>query len=337
MEKENSLPEYDAFQNLFPNIPKPVAKNLNLMILGILKSQSAHLDDIAQAISSINNKSLNTNLVRMSRFIKYTKFEVEDKVWRDNIKNILSRLEDYGYIEKDLLIPINVDFTSIKNKFLILSASIPFKGRGIPIFFTLRKYPKTKGQFDQIRMETSFIQQLEHLLPKRYKYVIVADRGFGNSRFLQTCISNGFHYVLRISCSNMAIIKEGEETRIKNLEKYNTATEIELQHSKVKTRILMSFKEGFTDGWYIITELKEIKFTEIISFYGNRFKIEKMFQDEKGSGFEIEESRITQCIRMKRLLFCIYTAQSWMMLLGDYINENLEEVKKNYTLLIEEP
>ena len=50
----------------------------------------------------------------------------------------------------------------------------------------------------QKKMEEAFLKQLRHLLSRKYKYTIVADRGFGHSRFINDCLRLGFNYILRV-------------------------------------------------------------------------------------------------------------------------------------------
>jgi len=66
---------------------------------------------------------------------------------------------------------LNIDFTSERDNLLILSASIPFFGRVLPIFFTIRNYPKSKNKLDQKKMEEAFLLRLRHLLPKKFQYI----------------------------------------------------------------------------------------------------------------------------------------------------------------------
>jgi hypothetical protein len=185
--------------------------------VGLLKSQSSHLDDIARGLSLLNGKSFNTNLVRVSRFLKACTFAVSDKLWRVYISKVLDVLESLGFIEGGTLIPLNVDFTSIEDRYLIMSVGIPFRGRSIPLYFSMRNYPKKKGKFDQKKMELAFLKELRHLLSKRYRYVIVADRGFGNSRFLQDCESNRFHYILRTPQRTLNLGMQGRVRKLGEL------------------------------------------------------------------------------------------------------------------------
>jgi len=73
-----------------------------------------------------------------------------------------------------------------------MCASIIVKDRAIPLYFTMRNDPQKKDQYDHKKMELAFIKGLRHVLSKKYSYVIVADRGFGNDRFIKTCKDNGF-------------------------------------------------------------------------------------------------------------------------------------------------
>jgi hypothetical protein len=79
---------------------------------------------------------------------------------------------------------INVDYTTDTNNFLILCASMIFQGQSIPLYFSMRKYPKRAFITDQKKLEEAFFRSLRHLLPKGYQYTIVADRGFGNESII---------------------------------------------------------------------------------------------------------------------------------------------------------
>lgn len=84
-------------------------------------------------------------------------------------------------------------------------ARVDFGGGSVPLYFSMRSYPKRKGQSDQKTLERAFLKELRHLLSKKYSYTIVADRGFGNDRFAQLCHENGFNFVLRICESEITV------------------------------------------------------------------------------------------------------------------------------------
>jgi hypothetical protein len=120
---------------------------------------------------------------------------------------------------------------------------------------------------------------------------------------------------------------------MQDLERENKDCKIQLKTSKFECRLVTSFKDQ-GQGWYILTDLEEASFDEVIEKYKGRFGCEKMFQDEKSSGFEIEKSKISKYSRFKRLLFCVYVTQGLMMFVGDWINGEAEDIRKKYVLHI---
>lgn len=230
------------------------------------------------------------------------------------------------------LIPINVDFTTIEDRFLVLFASIPLAGRAIPLYFSMRKYPKKDGQYDHKQMENAFLRELRKLLSKKYRYVIVTDRGFGNVRWLTACQREGFDYLTRTQGS-WKVLTEGckhfypSELRRQN---YNYQ-EVTLAKSDFKTRLVVSHN-GESEGWFLLTSLKEVEFKGVVSLYADRFKIEKMFQDLKGSGFCIENSKILKYSHFKRMLFISTISQALMLFVGEWLEDNGDEIKKKYPI-----
>ena len=89
------------------------------------------------------------------------------------------------------------DWTDVANAKLLVFA-LPCNGRSIP-FFT-KVVPKDPGEGALIRAENEALEALGHLLEdRRDDIVMVADRGFGNQRWLGTVVAQGFHYVQRLS------------------------------------------------------------------------------------------------------------------------------------------
>ena len=318
----------------FPNFRKTVRKNFSLTTLSLLQSDTCSLPDIALQMTKINQNDHNTNLIRLSRFLKSSEFQIGDKEWRMFIKFVFNLLKEGVFISKGDMIPINVDYTSSTDKFLILTASIPFYKRGIPIYFSMRLYPKKKGMIDMKKMEKAFIKELAYILPDGYKYVIISDRGFGCQRFAELCLEYGFDYILRIS-KFLNLEVNGENKKIRDVKEDADYEIANITAKKWQTRLVVSMnKDKKKDDWYLVTSLSEVDYKKIINSYKKRFGIEKMFQDEKGSGFNIEKTKIIKYMRFKRLLFCILFTQVLLMFIGNYIINNVDEIKKNYRLHI---
>ena len=303
------------------------SRNISLLALSLLQSNIANTYSLARGLASLTDQNFNACEKRVNRFLDNKNFVVDDSLFRCHKNLIFSALKEMNLISE--VIFINVDFTTKKDEFLILSASIPLKNRGIPLFFTMRNYPKKAGKLNQKKMELAFLKSLKHLLPSEYKYVIVADRGFCTSRFINLCLDLGFDYIIR-TITNLNVILDDKKTNIKNIKEgqYDVA-KVLIPTWKMETRLITNKKEGKI--WRLFTSLKEDN-SSIISQYVKRFNIEKMFQDQKSSLFQIESTQIKKYSKFKKLYYIVTLTQAIMMLIGYLIEEKLPEIKKKYPI-----
>ena len=72
--------------------------------------------------------------------------KIEQKFCKDQCRN---DFHSYGRKYVSMLIETGqIDFTTIKDDFIILYASIVFRGKAVPLYFSMRKYPKFKSNKD---------------------------------------------------------------------------------------------------------------------------------------------------------------------------------------------
>ncbi|MDR1560743.1 MAG: hypothetical protein LBS23_00075 [Holosporaceae bacterium] len=199
----------------FGDFGKVFLKNLSGIILGLMRSESAGVASIARSLSQENGQTFKANEKRVNRFLQDKDFQVDDAFWRKYVNLLFDSLTERGLLKIGDNVLIKVDYTTDRGDFLILEASVDFGGRSVPLYFSMRLYPKRNGQSDQKKMEAAFVKELRHILSKKYTYTIVADRGFGNNRFAQLCEKCGFDYVLRI-CENLNIQIDGNSLNLKN-------------------------------------------------------------------------------------------------------------------------
>ena len=180
-------------------------------------------------------------------------------------------------------------------------------------------------------MEKAFLRELKEKLPRKYQYLILADRGFGNIRFLENCLEQGFDYLLRASKSRNIEIQESKQ-KLESIKENKDYRLVKIK-DQTETRLVTSFV-GEEKGWYLFTSLSKESWQELVEYYKTRFQIEKMFQDEKSSGFELEKSKIQKYGKFKKLLYCVYIAQVLTIFIGDWIEDNCDQIKKKYAIHI---
>lgn len=310
----------------FSKIEKTLMNNLFWVVEAMMKSCSANTSQIALALSQLKQISFKASDMSIYRLLGNPKFEIGGTLFRCYIKLIFALLEERTQLKPRDKVYLQVDFTSERAHFLILVASVLFHGKAIPIYFSIRNYPKKEGQYDQKKMELAFIRALKHNLSNQYRYVILADRGFGNDRFMKQCQGVGFNYIIRLE-PNLKIKYKNKLGIMSKLLQGNGKYEVEVISWNKTVIVFRNEHEGKI--WYIVTTLTEMEQPEGIKHYRKRFGIEKLFQDLKSSGFDIEQTKIRKYMRFKRLFFLCCLAYSLLLLLGEIIETSHPELKKN--------
>jgi len=221
-----------------------------------------------------------------------------------------------GFIPHKKRESIIIDYTFL-GRYMILWAAIPFKARAVPIHFKIIRNPlvtKVKQKDRMIHLEVSFLQFLKIHLPQNRKWVIVADRGFGNRRNVKLCQSIGFDYILRFKGGIKVTAKGGgvklKNQKIKNLPKAKWRKSVIFKGLMVN---LLSLTEGTDDPWYLVTNLKNPNTVQ--KLYEQRFWIEEMFRDMK-THTKLKKTLIRSLNVAKRLAFCLQLSFSIVFFIG---------------------
>ena len=182
----------EVIDHYFSGFRKGLFDNVYYFVNGMLRSGTASTWSVARSMTFDTKKDFKANEKRIQKLLRSPNFQIDDKMWRCYINLLFDAMKERNLLkDKDNLL-IKVDYTTDRDDFLILSASVDFNGKTVPLYFSLRNYPKRKNQYDQKFMEAAFIKALRHILSKKYSYTIVADRGFGNNRFIKLLRENGF-------------------------------------------------------------------------------------------------------------------------------------------------
>lgn len=310
----------------FSKLGVALSKSFTRYTLGAISACSFSTYEIARHVSKTTKKDFNTAERGLNYLLNNDNFQIDDTYWRMHINMIFDLMFEQNLIQKNNKIYIQVDFTSQTNYFLILSASIIINNRAVPLYFTMRNYPKKKEQYNHKKMEQAFLQGLKHILSKQYQYVIVADRGFGNQRFLDLCEHCGFEYVIRMQ-PNLKIEIGDKVGLIEEICDSDGDYFALVKKWSSSISIYRCSKEE--NIWYLTSNIKDLNDKEAQNIYENRFKIEKCFQDLKSSGFDIEKSKIRKYSNYKKLLAISMVSHSLLVMLGHLIVVKVPQFLKN--------
>ncbi len=162
------------------------------VVCGILVCRSLILAEIARCFQT--EVEFPHNLKRAWRFVSNKRIQDQaskEVVARRLINQLYHRLE----IKPKQYLEIIIDWTSV-HPFQVLSALVPVEGRAVPVLQWAIE--KTKLKAYQNTYEMLFISSLRRCLPKKWKVIICADRGFQRADFLAYLKDVGFHYVIRV-------------------------------------------------------------------------------------------------------------------------------------------
>lgn len=312
--------------DVFGNQYKKVRENLALVTLAIIQCNHVNTANIARQMSAINGLNFKANIAKLCRFLQSRQFQVDDKMWRKHIGFLFQLIKNVQPNQKSWT--INVDYTTNKDDFLILIASIVVKGESLPLYFSMRRYAKQAGMYDQKKMEKAFFAALRHLLPKTYQYTIVADLGFGHLRIVELLEKHNLFYVLRRN-DDLNVIWNGKHTNLRFLPFKTDQICVHAKTWKRDIRVVKCVENR--NYWILLTNLPDTSSCQIGKKYSERFSIEKMFKNQKSGGFELEKVKIQKYDRFKRLLFISYMAYSVITLAGLTVQSKDSKVKKKFS------
>jgi len=159
-----------------------------------------------------------------------------------------------------------VDFSDFGNDFhVLMSAKQTQKGRAIPVYFEILKYPINTGS--QTRFAIDAIKHLIQLVG--FKPILVFDRGFMSPWIVRFLAKNQHPFVLRI--------KKKKTVRInKKLVPASALREPDARISAYTRRLRLVRSDGgaHTEPWYLFTNITTLSRDRIIDLYYHRFEIE---------------------------------------------------------------
>lgn len=323
---ENILRRY------FSNLGVTISKSFIRYTRGAISACSFSTHEIARHVSKETGYDFNTSEKGLNYLLSNNNFQIDDHYWRCHINMVFDLLSEQQLIADGERVYIQVDFTSNEDYFLILSAAVIVNNRSVPLYFTMRNYPKRKYQYDHKKMEMAFLKGLKHVLSKKYSYVIVADRGFGNERFISLCEEIGFEYLIRIT-PNLKISCNDKEGIMELICNDDGIYDCEVANWKKTMTLYKSSNEQNEQAWYLFSNIVGLDDKEVFGIYKDRFKIEKCFQDLKSSGFNIEKSKIRKYNNYKKLLAIIMVAHVLLVMIGHLIVVKLPQFLKNSALM----
>jgi hypothetical protein len=273
------------------------------VVCAMLTCRSLCLAEIARCFQT--EVSFPHNLKRVSRFVSNERINLtqnKEVVARRLVGQLHHRLQ----MKANHPLEVIIDWTSV-HPFQVLSALIPLEGRAVPVLSWAIE--KTKLKAYQNTYEMLFISSLRRIFPKKWKVVIVADRGFQRAVFLDYLKQKGFNFVIRVKgdawveCGRFGGKLRDYPLSVGQCFKLRSVTYHKTKRYNLKVVLNCARIKGKECSWLLATDLS-LSARQVVEIYRRRFWCEESFRDQKQE-FELEGVRVQQAKRLENLLLAL--------------------------------
>jgi len=216
----------------------------------------------------------------------------------------------------------------------ILSVAVAYKGRAIPLFWTVTG-KKGSSSFDAWkRVLTPVIEALKKMEWLSGKPIhLLGDREFASPKLAEWLkISYNVESTLRIKASMYLKGEDSPEIKIAALIQNMIKGDRKVLYDQVLTRsstfkmnVLLTWGKDYDEPLVVATTSGNPVRAD--SVYGKRFSIEPMHKDWKTNAFDLEKTRVTDPKRIETLLIPIAFAYVLSIIAGEQ-KEDSGEVRK---------
>lgn len=273
------------------------------VVCGLVVCRSLILAEIARGFHT--ETSFPHNLKRVWRFVSNER--IQDQTSKELIaRRLIRQLHHRLQIKPKDYLEIIIDWTSCR-PFMILSALVPVEGRAVPVLQWAIEKSSLKAY--QNTFEMLFIASLRRCVERKWKVIIVADRGFQRADFLNYLKELGFHFVIRvkgdawIECGRYSgklrdyTLSVGQCFKLRDVSYHKT------KRYQIKVVLNSARIKGKECSWLLATDLG-LTARQIVNIYRRRFWCEESFRDQKQE-FELESVRVTKAARLENLLLAL--------------------------------
>jgi len=228
-----------------------------------------------------------------------------------NVRLHVERAEYFRAIATYLLCKVRrpviiVDWTQAAGELQALVAAVPIGGRAVPIYEEVHPLRKLGNE----RVQTRFLGNLQRVLPRETKPIVVTDAGF-HGPFFRAVLELGWHFVGRVR--GTATAKKADGTKFTKNEIYCRASptardlgwfRLYVWRKGVDARLVVvrlrrkpgrrkksqsqdeaAIRRAARDPWLLATSLAKGDAARIVAIYSRRMQIEEAFRDAKNHRF----------------------------------------------------
>jgi hypothetical protein len=276
---------------------------LSHIVCSMLTCRCLCLAELARCLPSATN--FRHNLKRVWRFVCNER--INDPKRKEVVaRRLLRQLHHRLQIQPKQHLEILMDWTTVW-PYVVLEALVPVDGRAVPVL----SWAALRGTLScrQNTFEMAFLASLRRCLPKHWRVVIVADRGFQRTELLRYIKGLGLSFVIRVKGD--AWIKSGKyEGKLRDYplkvgQRFKLREVIYHKAKRIEIKLVLNCEKikGTACSWMLATDLG-LSAGQVVKIYQRRFWCEESFRDQKQE-FALEAVRVKQANRLENLLLAL--------------------------------
>ena len=303
------------YQTLDEKIKKPTLKRLTLVVLGIIRGESASPARIAKALNVLGLTDATAESIerRIRRIENDTNISVTTC-----LHPLAKERLAFGRPKQLLLI---IDPTTQEDHVVMLTVGVWYRGKALPIAWMVWPANKPlKGDGFWQRVET-LLDVVAELLPVNIPIIWLADRAFGSPAFIDLITAREWYYITRVVKTTRYLTENQTEKGV--CHKIGDLTPKRGRRAKMRGKafkkrgwrcvsIVAYWGKGHDTPLLLVSNLPPDY--RLIYTYARRYSIESLFRDCKSYGWHWEQGQVRDLEHLERLLVGMALA-TWVTIL----------------------
>lgn len=314
MNSSSTLHFYDTlFKLLRPSAWKDIrhCKTLAWMVIGLLGSGCISLSAWADYAHG-RAKQASSRVRRFSRWLANDKVKVNE-LYAPIIQEALASWGKHRLY-------LALDTSRLPGGYCLIRVSVLYRGRAVPVVWQVVAHDSSSVAFEVYR---PLLAQASRLLPSGVKVVLLADRGFCDTK-LMAYVTNAltWHYRIRVKGSLLCHLGRGAKLKLSRVSLAAGETRFWQGVSLTAKRygpvsLALGRPYGSALRWLVVSD--EPASSETFAEYGLRFRLEEEFLDEKSNGFQLEDTRLLGAAVLTRLCLVLAVATLYLVAQGSEV------------------
>lgn len=287
-------------------------RNLSLLLVGLHQSRGIHLSQIVNQWPGVRGK-LPSLVNRLRRFLSNPRVEVQ-RWYKPLAQTLVDQLRGQS-------IRLIIDCTKVGFSFRMLSISIAYRKRALPLVWSIHRGRKGhvgyKAQLKLLAYVCTLIDDEDA------EVWLLGDAGFESMHLFQWLTDHGWHFVLRHPGKNQVRWAGQPWVKLNQIAIQPGETlpvgwvEVTAKHAAGPYWLLIHWAEGEDEPWFLLSDATDTR--TLLRLYAIRMWTEELYGDLKGHGFDLEATHLRNADRITRLVLAVCINYVWFIALGAWV------------------